>query len=150
MRCIPVCQRIHALASGLLSGGIAESTSIVNDVRQLSLQVASLARLTLFAGASNALHDATSTHHDHFRHHPFFTTLSRMLGLGCLGLGGTMLIEYFVSPVSSANAVLSQAVLGGALLMMFGMFAIWNLVMGFGRHLCLSGLKGREVVKSLL
>jgi hypothetical protein len=51
---------------------------------------------TLFAGASNALYTVTSKHHYRFRHHPFFATLSAMLGLGCLGVGGTMLFETFV------------------------------------------------------
>ena len=154
-RCIPACRRIHALASGLpLSGGVAESAMIVNDARQLSLQVASLARLTLFAGASNALHDATSstsTCRDHFRNHPFFATLSGMMGLGCLGVGGTILFESFVvSPGCSslANAVLSQAVVGGVLLMMFGLFASWNSVVGFERHLRVSGLTGKQGVES--
>jgi hypothetical protein len=124
---------------------------IVNDARQLSLQVASLARLTLFAGASNALYDATSTHRDHFRNHPFFATLSGMLGLGCLGVGGTMIFESFVvSPGCSslANAVLSQAVVGGVSLMMFGMFASWNSGVGFERHLRVSGLTGKQGVES--
>ena len=152
-RCIPACRRIHALASGL-PGGVAESAMIVNDARQLSLQVASLARLTLFAGASNALHDATSstsTCSDHFRNHPFFVTLSGMMGLGCLGVGGTILFESFVvSPGCSslANAVLSQAVVGGVLLMMFGLFASWNSVVGFERHLRVSGLTGKQGVES--
>ena len=155
-RCIPACRRIYALASGLplSGGGVAESATIVNDARQLSLHVASLARLTLFAGASNALHDATSSNstcRDHFRNHPFFATLSGMMGLGCLGVGGTILFESFVvSPGCSllADAVLSQAVAGGVLLNMFGLFESWNSVIGFDRHLRASGLTGKQGVES--
>ena len=69
VRCIPVCKCICALASGLLLGRVAETTAAIGDARRLSLQVASLARLTLFAGASNALYAATSTCHRGFRHH---------------------------------------------------------------------------------
>ncbi|KAL3768625.1 hypothetical protein ACHAW5_004320 [Stephanodiscus triporus] len=148
VRCIPVCKLIFTLASGLLSGGVSESTAIVSNARQLSLQVASLARLTLFAGASNALYTSFSAYHCSFRHHPFFATLSGMLGLGCLSVGGAMLFESVVSLSSSANAILSQAPLGGVLLMTFGMFATWNSVMGFEHHLRCSGLTGKRGVKS--
>ena len=128
----------------------------MNDARQLFLHVASLVRLTLFAGASNALHDATSSNstcRDHFRNHPFFATLSGMMGLGCLGVGGTILFESFVvSPGCSllADAVLSQAVAGGVLLNMFGLFESWNSVIGFDRHLRASGLTGKQGVESFV
>ena len=62
-----------------------------------------------------------------------------------------MIFESFVvSPGCSslANAVLNQAVVGGVTLMMFGMFASWNSVMGFGRHLRVSGLTGKLGIES--
>ncbi|KAL3815648.1 hypothetical protein ACHAXA_006923 [Cyclostephanos tholiformis] len=133
MRCIPLCKCIFALASSLLHGGVTESNAVINDARQLCLQVASLASLTLFAGASNALYTATSACNRHFHHHPFFATLSGMLGVGCLGVGGTMLFESFVLLRVPASAILSQAVLGGVLLTTYGIFASWIAVMGFER-----------------
>ncbi|KAL3807872.1 hypothetical protein ACHAXA_010645 [Cyclostephanos tholiformis] len=59
--------------------------------------------------------------------------LSAMLGLGCLGVGGTMLFETFVLLRLSIYAISSTAVLGGALLITFGMFASWNAVAGLER-----------------
>jgi hypothetical protein len=56
-----------------------------------------------------------------------------MLGLGCLGVGGTMLIEFFVLLRMPVKAILSEAVLGGVLIITFGMFASWNAVVGFER-----------------
>ena len=144
MRCIVVGKDIIALTFGLLSSaqgvgvGIESSTTIVNNARLLSLQVATLARLTLFAGVTNVLHTVTASPvKDYLRHHPFFATLSGVLGLGCLGVGGMIMLETFILlSSSSVNAISNQpAVLGGVLLMIFGTFASWNSVVGIKRHL---------------
>ena len=74
-----------------------------------------------------------------------------MMGLGCLGVGGKILFESFVVSLGCsllADAVLSQAVAGGVLLNMFGLFESWNSVIGFDRHLRASGLTGKQGVES--
>lgn len=149
VRCLVVGKDIIALTMGLLSsvGGVGAATiTIVSNARLLSLQVATLARLTLFAGVTNVLHSvitASSTvkDKDYLRHHPFFATLSGILGLGCLGVGGMIMLETFLLSSSSSvsvNAIISNQpeVLGGVLLMIFGSFASWNSVLGIKRHIC--------------
>ena len=149
VRCLVVGKDIIALTMGLLSSvavaGIESSTTtIVSNARLLSLQVATLARLTLFAGVTNVLHTVTTASStvkdkDYFRHHPFFATLSGILGLGCLGVGGMMLETFLLLSSSSVsvNAIIfnQPEVLGGVLLMIFGTFASWNSVLGIKRHL---------------
>ncbi len=44
-----------------------------------------------------------------------------------------MLIEFFVLLRMPVKAILSEAVLGGVLIITFGMFASWNAVVGFER-----------------
>lgn len=148
VRCLVVGKDIIALTMGLLSSvavaGIESSTTtIVSNARLLSLQVATLARLTLFAGVTNVLHHVTTASSttvkdkDYFRHHPFFATLSGILGLGCLGVGGMMLETFLLLSSSSVsvNAIIfnQPEVLGGVLLMIFGTFASWNSVLGIKR-----------------
>jgi hypothetical protein len=147
VRCLVVGKDIIALTLGLLSSvagvGIASSTATVSNARLLALQVATLARLTLFAGVTNVLHTISTTaastvkEEDSLRHHPFFATLSGMLGLGCLCVGGTIMLETFLLLNSVNTAIISNqpAVLGGLLLMLFGTFACWNSVLGIKRHL---------------
>jgi hypothetical protein len=122
-----------------------------NEQREAPIPQSCLPRPSrTFRRGVNAPCDATLSYRDHFCDHPFFATLSGMLGLGCHGVGGAILFELFALPSSSANAILSQAVLGGLLLITFGMFASWNSVMGFQRHLCPLGLMGKQGVKSSL
>jgi hypothetical protein len=148
VRCLVVGKDIIAQTLGLLSSvsiaggvGIASSTAIVSNARLLALQFATLARLTLFAGVTNVLHTVSTTfmvkEEDSLRHHPFFATLSGMLGLGCLGVGGMIMLETFLLLSSVNTAIISNqpAVLGGLLLMLFGTFACWNSVLGIKRHL---------------
>ena len=150
VRCLVVGKDIIALTMGLLSSvavaGIESSTTtIVSNARLLSLQVATLARLTLFAGVTNVLHHVTTASSttvkdkDYFRHHPFFATLSGILGLGCLGVGGMIMLAFLLLSSSSVsvNAIISNQpeVLGGVLLMIFGTFASWNSVLGITRLL---------------
>jgi hypothetical protein len=142
VRCLVVGKDIIALTLGLLSSvagvGIASSTATVSNARLLALQFATLARLTLFAGVTNVLSAASTVkEEDSLRHHPFFATLSGMLGLGCLGVGGTIMLETFLLLNSVNAAIISNqpAVLGGLLLMLFGTFACWNSVLEIKRHL---------------
>ena len=149
VRCLVVGKDIIALTMGLLSSvavaGIESSTTtIVSNARLLSLQVATLARLTLFAGVTNVLNTVTTASStvkdkDYFRHHPFFATLSGILGLGCLGVGGMIMLAFLLLSSSSVsvNAIIfnQPEVLGGVLLMLFGTFASWNSVLGIKRHL---------------
>ena len=128
-QCIPVCKRILSLGSGL-SSGVAGATDLVvgNNARLLSLQIVSLARLTLAAGVSQTLYASSIAKSDSMRLHPFFAVLSGILGVGCLGVGGSVLFDSFRS-LSSGTVLLGEAV-GGTLLVMFGIFNAVSILIG--------------------
>lgn len=124
MACIPVCKSLFALARGATA---VDAINVVDKARELSLTVAQLARLTLFAGVAKTLHAASASSIDSIRNHPFFATLSGMLSMICLGVGGTMLYSTLILNVA-AN---SRALLGDALLVMLALVAGYNSITTF-------------------
>ncbi|KAL9178321.1 hypothetical protein ACHAXT_001749 [Thalassiosira profunda] len=125
VNCIPVCKNILSLGSGLLSGAAGATESIVsNNARQLSLQIASVARLTLAAGVSHTLYASSVGRNDKFRGHPFFAVLGGLLASSCLGVGGTMVLD----SVQSVGLAPSNYALKGLLLVAFGILAGYHSV----------------------
>jgi len=144
-RCISLSRGVLTLGSDLLATGagpaIASSNAVVavDDARRLCLRIASLARLTLVAGASRALCVSTGKagRRVGFERHPFFVVLGAALGAGCLGVGGIALFDAFRSmTLANNNAAASSAVGGGVLVVLFGLFAAYNSVVGiyFGKN----------------
>jgi len=123
MSCIPVCKSILALAKGATA---LDAINIVDKARELALTVAYLARLTLFAGVAKTLHSATASSTDSIRNHPFFATLSGMLSMICLGVGGTMLYSSLI-----LNIAASKALLGDALLVVLALVTGYNSITSF-------------------
>mmetsp|Transcript_212 Transcript_212/g.403 ORF Transcript_212/g.403 Transcript_212/m.403 type:complete len:461 (-) Transcript_212:43-1425(-) len=124
MRCIPVCKSLFALAMGAT---VPDTINIVDKARELSLTVASLARLTLTAGVAKTLYASSASSTDSIRNHPFFATLSGMMSMVCLGLGGTMLYSSLILNISMSKAILGEA----ALLVVFGLVSGYNSVASF-------------------
>jgi len=126
---MPMCSSITALFTTLSSGGAAATQSfIANNSRKLGLQIASLARLTLVAGVSHTLYASNVSKQKNSGRHPFFAVLGGMLGLGSLAVGGAVLFDAFKT-LGSAN-MLSEAVVGGIMMALFGTFAAYNSVTG--------------------
>mmetsp|Transcript_5978 Transcript_5978/g.8978 ORF Transcript_5978/g.8978 Transcript_5978/m.8978 type:complete len:456 (+) Transcript_5978:77-1444(+) len=124
MRCIPVCKSLFALAMGAT---VPDAINIVDKARELSLTVASLARLTLTAGVAKTLYASSASSADSIRNHPFFATLSGMMSMLCLGLGGTMLYSSLVLNISMSKAILGEA----AMLVVFGLVSGYNSAASF-------------------
>ena len=124
MRCIPICKSIFALAMG---DAASDTINVVNKARELSLTVASLARLTLTAGVAKTLYSASTSTTDSIRNHPFFATMSGMLSMICFGLGGTMLYSSVLLNISANKAIVGE----GALLVAFALVAGYNSVTSF-------------------
>uniref|UniRef100_A0A7S2Q259 Uncharacterized protein n=1 Tax=Skeletonema marinoi TaxID=267567 RepID=A0A7S2Q259_9STRA len=124
MRCIPVCKSLFALAMGAT---VPDTINIVDKARELSLTVASLARLTLTAGVAKTLYASSASSTDSIRNHPFFATLSGMMSMVCFGLGGTMLYSSLILNISLSKAILGEA----ALLVVFGLVSGYNSVASF-------------------
>jgi hypothetical protein len=136
-RCISLSRGALTLGSDLLASGagpaIASSNAVaVDDARRLCLGIASLARLILVAGVSRALCVSTGKagRRVGFERHPFFVVLSAALGAGCLGVGGIALFDASRSMTLANNAAASSAVGGGVLVVLFGLFAAYNSVVG--------------------
>jgi len=130
MRCIPVCKSLFALAMG--AAAASDTIHIVDKAREISLTVASLARLTLTAGVAKTLCAASASSADSIRNHRFFATLSGMLSMIFFGLGGTMLYSSSLLNISLNKAVLAE----GALL------AVTALVAGYNSISCFNANKG--------
>jgi len=124
MRCIPVCKSLFALAMGAT---VPDAINIVDKARELSLTVASLARLTLTAGVAKTLYASSASSAESIRNHPFFATLSGMMSMLCLGLGGTMLYSSLVLNISMSKAILGEA----AMLVVFGLVSGYNSAASF-------------------
>ncbi len=121
MRCIPVCKSLFALATGAVA---SDAINIVDKARELSLTVASLARLTLTAGVAKTLYAASASSTDSIRNHRFFATLSGMLAMICFGLGGTMLYSSLLLNISMTKVILGE----GALLVLVALVAGYNSI----------------------
>ena len=135
VRCIPTCQALYVIVTGLLSGSskAAGATTLVNNARELSLQISALARLMLAAGVSRSIY--ASSVNKTFRDHPFFSTLSGVVSAICLGVGGTMLFSMFMSK----GEVLNKLLVGdGILLLLFGLVSGYKSLSGY-----LSYFKGK-------
>lgn len=129
--CFPVGQKLWALVKQgfLLANAPGPNEALVaNNARLLSLEVVSLARLTLFAGVSQLLHVSGSmTQHDYdISRHPFFGVLSGGLGMGSVGLGGVLLWDSLRSSLFNKVRVAAE----GVLLVVFGLFSGYHSVTG--------------------
>lgn len=130
LRCFRVGQRAVGLVlqGALLAAAPGpKDAAVINHARLLSLEVASLARLSLFAGVSQLLHASASTaqRNNEVRNHPFFSALSGGLGVGAVGVGGILLVDSLRSTLAKVHGAA-----GGALLVIFGLFAGYHSVMG--------------------
>ena len=149
LRCIPVCRHIYESITSLQSLSSSVATAILagksdtkaaelltNGARLLSLKIATLARLTLVAGASHTLYNSnkklkmTKNGEVSLCHHPFFNVLSGMLGLGSVAVGGTIMFDTFIHTTKTAYT-LGRGIGGGMMIVIFGMFALWNAVVGY-------------------
>jgi len=138
VQCIPACNELISLARGLLSYGAAAAiptaVTTLNNARLLSLQSASITRLTLVAGVLHTFSLATATQNNAanpFRDHPFFATLSGIVSSVCLGVGGTMLFVARASFSSSAGVVNKALLLEGMMLVLGGLVMGYYSVSGF-------------------
>jgi len=119
-----------SLSSALVNAPGDSTAAIVTLARELSLKVATVARLSLFAGISRAVSLSVTDDGDgvvRFRKHPFFAGLSGIIGLACLGTSGAMLFDSF----GSSSFVSAKLVIPIAWLM-FGLFAMYDSVSGIG------------------
>lgn len=134
VRCIPALQVIVSLTRGLVSG--IDPSSLVNNSRQLSLQIASLGRLTLAAGISQALFSCRiNSVSNKLRHHPFFAVLSGMASLTCFGVGGTLIFTSWISGIRLSSILSKTFPLDGVLLLMMGLASGYNAILGINTNL---------------
>lgn len=125
VRCIPATKTMISLGKSLSSLVVGAETAIshatmVNNARHLSLQVASLARLSLAAGVAQTLHNAAVSNSKH----PFFAALSGMASLACFGVGGSILF-------SSLTTGLHAIPLDGLVLALMGVVSGYSSITGF-------------------
>ena len=136
MQCIPICKYLYTTIRLLLmpsssTGGVVVQQELLllpNVARAICLKIASVARLSLVAGALHSLYTANKS--KVYRHHPFFTVLGGMFGVGCLSVTGAILFDTLTGSTSSLTALSSVAVRNGLTVMLFGLFAIYNSVKG--------------------
>jgi hypothetical protein len=133
VRCIPALRVIVSLTQGLVSG--IDPPSLVNNSRQLSLQIASLGRLTLAAGISQALFSCRiNSVSNKIRHHPFFAVLSGMSSLTCFGVGGTLIFSSWISGIRVSSILSKTFPLDGVFLLMMGLVSGYNAILGINAN----------------
>ena len=136
MQCIPICKYLYTTIRLLLmpsssTGGVVVQQELLllpNVARAICLKIASVARLSLVAGALHSLYTANKS--KVYRHHPFFTVLGGMFGVGCLSVTGAILFDTLTGSTSSLTVLSSVAVRNGLTVMLFGLFAVYNSVKG--------------------
>ena len=120
MQCIPICRLIALQVTSLATEA---STSAA---RLLCLKVAALARLSLIAGVSHTIYTSFKTVGEESSRHPFFAALSGMLGLGSLSVAGSLIFDALVNNNAAQSGLLGS----GFVLVVFGLTALWNSVLG--------------------
>jgi len=130
--CIATVRALFATVAEL-TGIFSTSPMLVNNARLLSLQISSLARLTLTAGVFQTIYK--STLNEKFRNHPFFSTLSGIMSSACLGVGGTMIFSVLSSFLRDGNLLSQNVTVDGALLIFFGVLSGYKSVSGFMKYI---------------
>ena len=134
VRCIPACRTIISLARGLLAG--TDLSSVVNNSRQLSLNIASLGRLTLAAGVSQVLFSSrVNSISDRIRQHPFFAVLSGISSLTCFGVGGSLMFSSLKSGLDVSTILSNTVPFDGVLLVLMGLISGYNSALGISESL---------------
>lgn len=132
VRCIATVRALFATLAEL-TGTSSTSPIFVNNARLLSLQISSLARLTLAAGVSQTIYK--SALNKKFRNHPFFSTLSGIVSSACLGVGGTMMFSGLSYFLKDGNLLSRKVTVDGALLIFFGVLSGYKSVSGFMKYI---------------
>ena len=118
-RFMSACKTMICLGRGLLAA--TDPASVINNSRQLSLLIASLGRLTLAAGVSNALFTSRfKSISDRIRNHPFFAVLSGISSLICFGVGGSLLFSSLTSGLRISTLLSKSFPIDAVLLMAMG------------------------------
>ena len=134
VRCIPACRTIISLARELLAG--TDLSSVVNNSRQLSLNIASLGRLTLAAGVSQVLFSSrVNSISDRIRQHPFFAVLSGISSLTCFGVGGSLMFSSLKSGLDVSTILSKTVPFDGVLLVLMGLISGYNSALGISESL---------------